>query len=85
MCDRGYFSHQSQNGRSFSERIDAQGVMYRSASENIAWGQSSPESVHAAWMSSFGHRANILGSYRRIGIGYVECGGSPYWTQDFTD
>jgi len=37
-------------------------------------------------MNSSGHRSNILGaSYGRIGIGYVACGGRPYWTQDFTD
>ena len=49
-------------------------------------GPTTPESVHLAWMNSSGHRSNILGaSYGRIGIGYVACGGRPYWTQDFTD
>ncbi len=86
MCDQGYFSHTSRDGRSFTDRLDAQGVSYRTAGENIAWGQQTPEDVHRAWMGSSGHRANILGSqYGRIGIGHVDCGGSPYWTQSFAD
>lgn len=86
MCDQGYFSHSSRDGRSFTDRLDAQGASYGSAGENIAWGQRTPSEVHSAWMGSSGHRANILGrGYRRIGIGHVDCGGSPYWTQDFTD
>jgi hypothetical protein len=86
MCDGGYFDHSSRDGRSFTDRIDEQGVRYGAAGENIAWGQQTPEEVHSGWMSSPGHRANILGrEYRRIGIGYVPCGGSPLWTQDFTD
>jgi uncharacterized protein YkwD len=86
MCDQGYFSHTSRDGRSFTQRLDAQGASYGGAGENIAWGQRTPNEVHSAWMGSSGHRANILGSsFRRIGIGHVDCGGSPYWTQDFTD
>ncbi|MCS6798415.1 MAG: CAP domain-containing protein [Myxococcota bacterium] len=86
MCDRDYFSHTSLDGRSFTDRIEEQGARYGAAGENIAWGQRTPAEVHAAWMSSPGHRSNILGrAYRRIGIGYWPCGGSPYWTQNFTD
>lgn len=86
MCTQGYFSHTSRDGRSFTDRIRAQGVSYGYAGENIAWGQASASEVHQTWMNSRGHRANILGSgYRRIGVGYEPCGGRPYWTQDFTD
>lgn len=86
MCDLGYFSHTSADGRNFGQRLVEQGATFGAAGENIAWGQSTPAAVHSAWMGSSGHRANILGSrYRRIGIGYVNCSGRPYWTQDFTD
>jgi len=86
MCDRGYFSHRSIDGRAFTDRIDEQGASYTTAGENIAWGQQGPEDAHAAWMASPGHRSNILGTgYRRVGIGYAPCGGMPFWTQDFTD
>jgi uncharacterized protein YkwD len=87
MCDQGYFSHTSLDGRTFADRIRAQGATYRTAGENIARGQRTPDDVHEAWMNSEGHRANILnGSFGRIGIGWVACPGSgPYWTQDFTN
>lgn len=86
MCELGYFEHDSADGRTFADRIRAQGVMYRTAGENIAWGQPTPAAVHEAWMDSPGHRANILnGDFGRIGIGFFDCGGRPYWTQDFTN
>jgi hypothetical protein len=86
MCEQGYFSHTSRDGRSFTDRIREQGVSFGTAGENIAWGQATASEVHTTWMNSWGHRANILGSgYRRIGVGYEPCGGRPLWTQDFTD
>jgi hypothetical protein len=42
------------------------------AAENIAWGTgeySSLRAIFTAWLESSEHRANILGSYREIGIG----------------
>lgn len=87
MCDQRYFSHDSLDGRTFRDRIDAQGVRWMRIGENIARGQPTPQAVHDAWMSSTGHRANILNpQFGRIGIGHVACPGSgPYWTQDFAD
>ncbi len=36
-----------------------------------------------AWMTSIGHRRNILNpNYSYIGVGYVNA-GRPYWTQNF--
>jgi len=86
MCDQDYFSHTALDGRSPFDRMRDAGVSYRTAGENIAWGQPTPGAVHDAWMRSDGHRRNILGSqYGRIGIGYVDCGGRPYWVQVFAD
>jgi hypothetical protein len=48
------------------------------AAENVASGYS-PADVVGAWMKSSGHRANILGDYTTIGIGYV----NGYATQVF--
>jgi uncharacterized protein YkwD len=37
-------------------------------------------------MNSPGHRANILSeSFARIGVGYVQSGGTAYWVQLFTN
>ena len=52
--------------------------------ENIAMGQRTADKVMAAWMSSSGHRANILrASYGSIGVCAVVSGGVTYWVQLF--
>lgn len=70
MALNDYFSHTGLDGSSVSERAAA-GYHFSWIGENIAAGQSSPESVMAGWMQSPGHRANILRcEYREIGVGY---------------
>ncbi|MEE1013757.1 MAG: SafA/ExsA family spore coat assembly protein [Clostridia bacterium] len=82
MKDNKYFSHTSPVYGSPFEMIKNFGISYRSAGENIAKGQSTPQAVVNAWMNSSGHRANILNkNYTRIGVGYVS--GGNYWTQMF--
>ncbi len=82
MKDNKYFSHTSPVYGSPFEMIKNFGITYRSAGENIARGQTTPESVVNAWMNSSGHRANILNSsFTQIGVGYVADGS--YWTQMF--
>ena len=82
MKDNTYFSHTSPvYGTPFQMMKDF-GITYRSAGENIARGQRSPQEVVNAWMNSEGHRANILNtSFTQIGVGYVAAGN--YWTQMF--
>ena len=82
MKDNKYFSHTSPVYGSPFDMMKSFGITYRSAAENIAKGQSTPQAVVNAWMNSSGHRKNILGSsYTRIGVGYVANGN--YWTQMF--
>lgn len=80
------FSHTRPNGSSFATALKEQNVSYRSAGENIAWGQRTPEEVMKAWMNSPGHRANIMNpNFTTIGIGYYEnVNGTDYWCQLFT-
>ena len=79
------FSHTRPNGSSFSSVLKENGISYRGAGENIAWGQRTPEAVVNAWMNSAGHRANILNkNYTTIGVGYYLDGTTPYWAQLFT-
>lgn len=80
------FSHTRPDGSSFSTALKEQGVSFRGAGENIAWGQRTPEEVMNGWMNSSGHRANILNeNYTTIGIGYYQnSNGTGYWTQLFT-
>jgi uncharacterized protein YkwD len=53
--------------------------------ENIAMGQADVDDVVAAWMSSSGHRANILNpGYTKAGFtGYASPSGAPFWCQQF--
>ena len=77
-----YFSHTSPTYGSPFDMMKSFGISYKSAGENIAKGQKTPQAVVNAWMNSAGHRENILNkSYTHIGVGYVESGN--YWTQMF--
>lgn len=80
------FSHTRPDGSSFSTALKEQNVSYKSAGENIAWGQKSPQEVMNAWMNSSGHRANIMNpNFTTIGVGYYEnANGTDYWCQLFT-
>jgi len=73
-------THTRPNGDPGNRIIyDAWGIVLRTG-ENIARGQGSAEEVVAQWMTSPGHRANILDkSFNRMGAG--ECDG--YWVQLF--
>lgn len=82
MRDNKYFSHTSPTYGTPFQMIKNFGITYRSAGENIARGQTTPQKVVDAWMNSSGHRANILNSsYTHIGVGYTPNGH--YWTQMF--
>ncbi|MGD6782040.1 MULTISPECIES: SafA/ExsA family spore coat assembly protein [Bacillaceae] len=85
MIDKKYFSHTSPTYGSPFDMIRNFGISYRSAGENIAAGQQTPQEVMNAWMNSEGHRKNILSSqYTEIGVGYAKGGQyGHYWTQMF--
>ncbi|MFG1946597.1 CAP domain-containing protein [Nonomuraea sp. NPDC048826] len=86
MAAKNYFSHTSQDGRTFMDRIRQAGFTGgRGWAENIAMGQRTPADVVNAWMNSSGHRANIMNcSYNLIGVGAVKnAKGQIYWTQNF--
>jgi uncharacterized protein YkwD len=61
------------------------GYGYAYIAENVAGGQKTPETAVASWMSSGGHRRNILApEATQIGVGHaVEGGRAPkygtYW------
>lgn len=82
MVNKKYFSHTSPTYGSPFDMMKSFGISYRTAGENIAYGQRTPQEVVTAWMNSAGHRANILNSsFTQIGVGYVAAGN--YWTQMF--
>ena len=72
------FSHTRPDGTKWST---VSGTAY---GENIAKGQATADKVMAAWMSSEGHRANILReSYGSIGVFAYVSNGVVYWAQLF--
>ncbi|MFI9743522.1 CAP domain-containing protein [Streptomyces sp. NPDC052494] len=83
MAARDFFDHTNPDGAGPGERVTAAGYPWSTYGENIAMGQSTPESVMDSWMNSPGHRANILNcDFKEIGIG-IHSSGGPYWTQVF--
>ena len=84
MATNDYFSHASRDGRTFVDRIKAQGYPVP-RSENIAAGQPTVTAVMDAWMASAGHRANIL-DCSAVAMGAASAKGGTYgvyWVQDF--
>lgn len=52
--------------------------------ENIADGYQTPEIAMREWMSSSGHKTNILRStFDKMGVAAFTSGGHIYWVQDF--
>jgi uncharacterized protein YkwD len=79
-------SHTGSDGSTPWDRLNRAGYWgWTRAGENVAYGYGSVDAVMAGWMSSTGHRANILdGRFTHFGAGLVDSSaGQPYWTQDF--
>lgn len=72
------FSHTRPDGSSWST------VSPAAFAENIARGHNSASRVMAAWLTSSGHRRNILrGSYTAIGVAALQVNGVTHWVQLF--
>lgn len=74
----GRFSHTRPDGTKWST------VSAAARGENIARGHTSADRVMAAWMTSEGHRANILReSFGSIGVCALQVNGVMHWVQIF--
>ncbi|MFT4220721.1 MAG: CAP domain-containing protein [Microbacterium sp.] len=73
LAKTGAFKHSTSSWR--LKRINWWG--WSASGENLAAGYTTATSTVKGWMSSSGHRANILGkSYKGMGVGYAK--GGPY-------
>jgi uncharacterized protein YkwD len=82
MASHQNMSHTGSDGSDPGQRITAAGYSWSAYGENVAFGYSTPEAVMAGWMSSPGHKRNILDcGFKEIGVGLAQPGS--YWTQDF--
>jgi hypothetical protein len=86
MAVHHYMSHISQDNEDPGLRMERSGYPIRYGwAENIAYGSRTAEQVVDNWMTSPGHRRNILNCrFRAIGVGVARAqDGTLYWTQNF--
>ncbi len=84
MRDKGYFAHESPTYGNVRAMLKHFGYPYAAAGENIAH-HANVDKAQAAFMSSKGHRANILSrAWTKVGVGIVfDRHGYIYATQIF--
>ena len=84
MRDNNYFAHESPTYGRVKDMLTRFGYSYNGAGENIAH-HATVEKAEAAFMSSSGHRQNILSSaWTKVGIGICyDRNGFVYVTQIF--
>jgi uncharacterized protein YkwD len=88
MFTRRYYSHDTPEGKSAMDRIQAVGYRARYAGENIARGQYSVDEVMDGWMESKTHREHLLSPiFDDVGFGLAfgkNSGGHEIlWVQNF--
>ena len=86
MAVQSELTHNSRDGKTYSQRLQEAGLFFKGTGENIAFSQSFlPEAIHNSFMRSKGHRENILDPrFDTIGIGVFYNEGEGYYvTQDF--
>ncbi|MBI4065219.1 CvpA family protein [Candidatus Gottesmanbacteria bacterium] len=86
MFERKYFSHITPEGKDAGDRLQAGGVAYEVAGENLAYAPD-VNTAHHGLMNSEGHRKNILDpQFHHIGIGVIDGGVyGKMFVQNFTD
>ena len=88
MADKDYFAHNSLDGESPGERLDAANINWMQYAENLAYNYAYDDPATVAvegWIDSDGHRRNLLDpDYTHTGVGIaVDTKGAFYITQDF--
>ncbi len=86
MFQQGYFSHYTPDRLSPFDRMQAVGIHYLAAGENLALAPTL-QVAHRGLMNSPGHKANILSpAFRRVGIGVMDGGlRGLMFSQEFTN
>lgn len=89
MAKNNFFSHMDPQRRLVVNRLNKLGIIPYCCAENIAAGQLDGMEAFMGWISSPGHRKNILmAKNSKIGVGGAANSGSDYyvyWTQVFYD
>lgn len=80
MKSAGKMAHTTGWGRDFASRVRGNGIR-GVAAENVAYGQRTAKDVLAGWMTSRGHRRNMLDpAFGHFGLASAEDSkGRKYW------
>ncbi len=86
MFARGYFSHDTPEGKDPFDRMDEAGIHYLTAGENLALAPTI-ELAHTGLMNSPKHKENILyPEFGQVGIGVIDGGiYGKMFVQEFRD
>ena len=76
MAQSGTLSHNPSTGSQIPAGWSRWG-------ENIAQGYPSASAVHAGWMASPGHHANIVGDFTDLGVAFISAGGTTWAVEVF--
>lgn len=80
MKIKNYFSHGSKWSGNLQTRLQAEGIRFEMAGENIAAQYPDAPAVCLGWLNSPDHRENLLNnSFTSLGVGSYQL----YYTQDF--
>ncbi|MGW1138669.1 CAP domain-containing protein [Streptomyces zhihengii] len=84
MASRGYYEHQSPEGRDGGDRITAEGYRWSRWAENIHKGPEGPEAAVTGWLESPTHEQIVTDcALKDTGVGVSLEPGGPWWVQDF--
>lgn len=87
MRDQRFFGHVGPQGADLQRRLEAGGVVFDRAAENLAKVTHSVDPAtfaHGLLMASAEHQANILNpEFRRVGVGVAQAGDTFWITQIF--
>ena len=85
MANENNLSHTAGGYKTFSDFLVENNVKFLAVGENIARNWKTSEEVMKAWLSSKGHKANIMSEkFTQIGVGKaISSNGDIYWVQLF--
>ena len=80
MVANGFFDHRGTDGSNSQARVRNAGYRDCIVAENLAWGYPRSEQIISGWMSSPGHRRNMMHPrIEEFGIGIIDSARGPYW------
>ena len=89
MRDQGFFSHIDHNGNNLKDRLEAAGINFHRAAENLVRvtnADNPATEMHNLLLGSDDHRENILDSrFIEVGVGVARSDRTYWLTQIFID